>query len=150
MRPYVVDTNLYVEAMRSEVGADALRAFYERFIPFVRLHSVVAQELLVGGVRPEVQRRIRKELLGPFEAVGRVITPTHRAWTRAGEIVAALVRAGRISPGGFGRSFLNDCLLAASVREHGFVLVTRNTRDFALIATVEPVEVAAPWPVPGA
>src|SRR5690606_28606611 len=103
-------------------------------------------ELLVGGVRPEVERGIRRELLGPFEAMDRVITPTPRAWKRAGEIVAALVRAGKLGPGDLRLGFLNECVLAASAREHGFVLVTRNTRDFERIATVEPMEFTAPGP----
>ncbi|HYT72074.1 MAG TPA: hypothetical protein VEK78_11880, partial [Gemmatimonadales bacterium] len=42
---------------------------------------------------------------------------------------------------------LNDCLIAASTREHGFVLVTRNTAYFARIRQVEPgVAYEAPWP----
>jgi predicted nucleic acid-binding protein len=147
VRKYVVDTNLYIEATRSEDAADHLDAFHARVLPYIHLHSVVAQELLAGAVRPEVERRLRDSLVRPFEKVGRVLTPTHRCWKRAGEIMARLVRAKKLSPGGFGPSFVNDCLIAASAREHGFVLVTRNVRDFQLIGTVEPVEVIAPWPL---
>jgi predicted nucleic acid-binding protein len=44
-------------------------------------------------------------------------------------------------------SFLNDCLLAATSREHGFTIVTHNTVDFALIGLVEPtVRAVAPFP----
>lgn len=47
----------------------------------------------------------------------------------------------------FSRTFLNDCLIAASAGEHGFVLVTRNLRDFETIQRVEPgVEHVPPWP----
>jgi predicted nucleic acid-binding protein len=149
VRPYVVDTNLYVEALRSDAAAVDLDGFYAEHLPRVHLHSVVAQELLGGGIDPRAARRIFRGFIKPFEAVGRIITPTHRAWKRAGEIMAELVRAGRLTPGGFGRGFVNDCVLAASAREHGFVLVTRNTRDFELIRSVEPAEVVAPWPLPG-
>lgn len=145
MRPYVIDTNLYVEVLRSDAAAAGLDAFYAAHLPHVYLHSVVAQELLAGGIDQDAQKRFYEDLIRPFEAVGRIITPTHRAWKRAGEIMAELVRAGRLSPGGFGRGFVNDCVLAASAREHGFVLVTRNTRDFERIRTVEPVDVVAPW-----
>ena len=126
--------------------ADALRAFYMGFLPYVHLHSVVAQELLAGAVTPALERDTQASYLEPFEAVGRVITPTHRTWKRAGTIVARLVRAKRLSLGGIPRSFLNDCLLAASSREHGFVLVTRNTADFELIRSVESMDVLPPWP----
>jgi predicted nucleic acid-binding protein len=143
---YVLDTNLYIEASRSDEAADALNAFQQRSLPRIHLHSVVAQELLAGAVRPDVERRLLTRLVRPFEAVGRVITPTHRTWTRAGQIIAQLVRERRLSPGGVARSFVNDCLLAASAREHGFVLVTRNVADFELIRSVEALEVAAPWP----
>ncbi len=143
---YVLDTNLYIEASRSDEAADALNAFQQRSLPQIHLHSVVAQELLAGAVQPDVERRLLARLVKPFEAVGRVITPTHGTWKRAGQIVARLRRERRLSAGGLARSFTNDCLLAASARQHGFVLVTRNVGDFELIRSVETLEVAAPWP----
>lgn len=146
MTKYVLDTNLYIEASRNDEVADALNAFQERALPRIHLHSVVVQELLAGAVHPEVERRLIARLVRPFEAVGRVITPTHRTWTRAGQIIARLVREKRLSPGGVARSFINDCLLAASAREHGFVLVTRNVGDFELIRSIEPLAHAPPWP----
>jgi predicted nucleic acid-binding protein len=144
---YVVDTNLYIEATRNDEAADDLNAFHARFLPQIHLHSVVAQELLAGAVRPEVERRLREKFLRPFESVGRVLTPTHRSWKRAGEIIARLVREKKMSPGGFKPSFVNDCLIAASAREHGFIIVTRNTQDFELIGSVEPLQVLPPWPL---
>jgi predicted nucleic acid-binding protein len=52
-----------------------------------------------------------------------------------------------MSPGGFSRSFMNDCLIAASSAEAGFVIVTRNERDFGLIRDVEPaLRFVPPWP----
>jgi predicted nucleic acid-binding protein len=143
---YVLDTNLYIEAARDDAAADALTAFQARTLPYIHLHSVVAQELLAGAVRPEQERRLREKLFRPFESAGRVLTPTHRSWVRAGEIMARLVRARKLSPGGFKPSFVNDCLIAASAREHGAIVVTRNQRDFELIASVEAVTALPPWP----
>jgi hypothetical protein len=69
--------------------------------------------------------------------------------TGAARIMTRLVEAGAMSAGGVTRSFLNDCIIAASAREHGFVLVTRNARDFALIKSIEPgLEYTPPWPEP--
>ena len=147
MPKYVVDTNLYIEATRSDEAADDLNAFHGRFLPHIHLHSVVAQELLAGAVRPELERRVREKFVRPFEEEGRVLTPTHRSWTRAGEIMARLVRAKKLSPGGFKPSLVNDCLIAASAREFGFIVVTRNEQDFALIGSVERVKVLPPWPL---
>jgi predicted nucleic acid-binding protein len=73
----------------------------------------------------------------PFEDLRRIMAPSHGTWTRAALIMTRLVERGHLSPGGFSRSFLNDCQIAASAREHGFVLVIRNTGDFALIGGVE-------------
>ncbi|HEX8275417.1 MAG TPA: type II toxin-antitoxin system VapC family toxin [Longimicrobiaceae bacterium] len=150
MPKYVLDTSLYVYATRSDDWSRELQAFYRAFAPSVYLHSVVAGELLAGATSPELERRTQRHLVAPFESTGRLVTPGHGAWKRAGAVVARLVKEKRLSPNGIRRSFLNDCLIAASARDHGLVVVTDNLRDFELIRTVEPVEVAPPWPAPRA
>ncbi|MBI4544683.1 MAG: type II toxin-antitoxin system VapC family toxin, partial [Gemmatimonadetes bacterium] len=92
-------------------------------------------------------REYDEDWIAPFEDIGRVITPSHAAWKRAALIMARLVESGAMSPGRFSRSFLNHCIIAASAREHGFVLVTRQAADFELIRRVEPgFEHVPPWP----
>ncbi|HSW29464.1 MAG TPA: hypothetical protein VLH75_08295 [Longimicrobiales bacterium] len=49
MPAFVVDTNVYVSAMRSEEGNQALARFQRRFAPFLFQHSAVAQEILAGA-----------------------------------------------------------------------------------------------------
>ncbi|MGH2598801.1 MAG: type II toxin-antitoxin system VapC family toxin [Gemmatimonadales bacterium] len=147
MPKYVIDTNLYVEAITTDEGNEALAAFQRRFAPFLFQHSTVAQEILAGGRGEARYREYYEDWIAPFEDLGRVIVPSHGSWVRAALIMVRLVESGRMRPGGFSRSFLNDCLIAASAREHGFVLVTRNTTDFALIGQVEPrLEYTPPWP----
>ncbi len=147
MLRYVVDTNLYVAAITTDAGSEALQAFQRRCAPFVYQHSTVAQEILAGARDEAGYRGYHGAWVAPFEQMGRVITPSHGSWTRAARIMMRLVHRGPMSPGGFTRSFLNDCLIAASAREHGFVLVTANTDDFDLIRQVEPgLRYAAPWP----
>jgi predicted nucleic acid-binding protein len=144
---YVIDTNLYVEAITTEEGNAALAGFQRRFAPFLFQHSTVAQEILAGARDEAGYREYHEDWVAPFENVGRVLTPSQSSWMRAALIMVRLVERGTMSPGGFSRSFLNDCLIAASAREHGFVLVTNNTRDFALIQQVEPsVEFTPAWP----
>jgi predicted nucleic acid-binding protein len=143
---YVLDTHLYIEATRSAARNRELVAFFTRHTPRIWLHSVVAAELLAGAVAVGVEARTRRSFLEPLEAVDRVVTPSHASWKRAGAVLAALVREGVVSPGGFGRSFFNDCVIAASAREHGFVLVTSNARDFQRIASLEPLSYTPPWP----
>lgn len=147
MPKYVIDTNLYVEAITTDAGNEALADFQRRFAPFLFQHSTIAQELLAGARDEAGYREYHEDWVAPFEDLGRIITPVHSTWTRAALIMARLVGAGHRSPGGFSRSFLNDCLIAASARDEGFILVTRNEADFELIRRVEPrVEIAAPWP----
>jgi predicted nucleic acid-binding protein len=144
---YVIDTNLYVEAITTDEGSDALATFQRRFAPFLLQHSTVAQEILAGARDEAGYREYHEDWIAPFEDLGRIVTPGHTTWTRAALIMTRLVAGGHRSPGGFSRSFLNDCLIAASARDHGFVIVTRNQTDFALIQRVEPrLEHAPPWP----
>jgi predicted nucleic acid-binding protein len=44
------------------------------------------------------------------------------------------------------RSFANDLLLAATARELGATIITRNLSDFELISRVAPIKALAPWP----
>lgn len=146
---YVVDTNLYVEAIRTAAGNTALAAFQRRYAPVLWQHSTVAQEIVAGAADESGYRAYRRDWVKPFEDLGRMITPDHGSWMRAALIMARLVEGGLKSPGGFTRGFLNDCLIAATARGEGFVLVTRNASDFSLIQEVEPgFEFAPPWPHP--
>ncbi|HEX6751468.1 MAG TPA: type II toxin-antitoxin system VapC family toxin [Longimicrobium sp.] len=146
MRKYVVDTNLYVHAARDLAWKASFQTFVRANRPHLFLHSTVASELLAGAITPALKRDTHRNLIAPFESTGRVITPTHEAWKRAGEIVADLVRAKVFSPGGIPRSFLNDCVIAASARYSGFTLITDNARDFQIIRTVAPFEFVRAWP----
>lgn len=148
MPKYVVDTNLYIRATRDAEWNQALEAFLSAFAPWVHLHSVVAMELLAGAVHTRLAKRTQERFIQPFERRGRVITPGAEAWKRAGGAVAGLLREKKMSPNGIKRLFVNDCLIAASAREHGFTLVTDNAADFALVEEVLPLRVVPPWPDP--
>lgn len=146
MTRFVLDTSVFIAAERDpDVGA-ALERFTAENLPSMHLSAVVAQEILAGALDTARERLIRRGLVDPWERRGRVLTPSFRAWTRAGSIMARLVQAGHLSRGGFARSFTNDCLIAASCLEHGATLVTLNRRDFDLIAKVERLSVASPFP----
>jgi len=146
VRRYVLDTQLYIEAARDLEKAQALAKFSVAFLPSLFLHAVVVQEILAGAVSKKRRREVERGLVDPFERRGRVVVPGYRAWKRSGEIVADLVARGELSPGGLRRSFMNDVLLAASCRESGLILITRNVGDFELIATEESLRFMKPWP----
>jgi predicted nucleic acid-binding protein len=143
---YVLDTNLYVRATRDDGWNRALEGFLLAFTPEIHLHSVVAMEVLAGATSPELEERTQERFIRPLERRDRVITPSHGAWKRAAVALARLLRERKVSPNGIRRSLINDLLIAASARDHGFVLVTDNGRDFELVEGILPVEFVPPWP----
>jgi predicted nucleic acid-binding protein len=148
MRTYVIDTNLYIEATRSDRRATELEAFASAAAPALHLHSVVALELLAGATTRRLRRLTERSLIEPFERRRRVITPGPGSWKRAGETLAELRRRRLLDAASVPGSFVNDCLIAATARELGFVVVTANTRDFSLIAKVCRFDFTQPWPAP--
>ena len=142
-RPLVIDTHLYVDALRTEAGKQALDEFQQAFAPFLHFHAVVAQELR-AGTRAADGKRLETRLFAPYERRGRLISPSYEAWKEAGRVLGELVAptAWRSVT----RSFVNDVLLAMSCREAGAVLITSNSTDFARIAKVRPFDFVAPWP----
>lgn len=144
-RRYVVDTNLYIDALRTEAGKLGLSAFFSAHAPFVHLSAVVAHELR-AGVRGRAAARLDASIVDPFERRERLITPSYAAWKEAGRVLAELIRPTAWRQ--VTRSFVNDVLLAMSCRESGVVLVTSNLPDFARIAAVRSFDFVAPWPVP--
>jgi hypothetical protein len=65
---YVIDTNLYVEAIHGDNGNAALAAFQRRFAPLLFQHSTVAQELLAG--QPGGCPRLWRSVAGGIEVEG--------------------------------------------------------------------------------
>ena len=146
MARFVIDTNLYVEADRDLARAEELERFSTAYLPFIHFHAVVAQELLAGAIDRRREKLVDESLIQPFERRGRVLTPSFAAWKAAGRILSQLVQRKLMSPGGFKRSFLNDCVLAASCREVGATLVTLTRDDFRIIEKVMRFEFTEPWP----
>jgi predicted nucleic acid-binding protein len=146
MTRYVIDTNVYVAADRDLAWAQELERFSTAYLPFIHFHAVVAQELLAGAIDQRREKLVEESLVQPFERRGRVLVPSFAAWKGAGRILSQLVQRKLMSPGGFKRSFPNDCVLAASCREVGATLVTLNREDFELIGEVIRFEFSEPWP----
>lgn len=146
MRKYVLDTNLYVRAFRSQEGAAELERYLTGFTPGTYLSSIVLHELLVGAKTAEKARQIREFLVGPLVRAGRVVTPSHAAWDQAGSAIAAMARKEGLDLRSVPKSLVNDVLLAASCRESGVTLITENTGDFQLIRKYLTHNHLPPWP----
>jgi predicted nucleic acid-binding protein len=143
-RRYAVDTNLYIDALRTAEGLAALKAFDARRTAYLVMSAVVAHELRAGVRTPAAIGQIEDGVIGPFERRGRLITPSFQAWKEGGRVLSSLVGKGEWSE--VSRSLVNDVLMAMSCREAGVVLLTRNVRDFERIARVRKFDFVPPWP----
>lgn len=147
MAKLVLDTNVYIHAIRNAQARLALAAWQRRMAPHIHQHAIVVSEILIGARDEATLDLWHERWVAPAERVGRVITPGYGSWLRATRIVVWLGRAGHVGPDGPAPSFFNDCLLAAGSLEHGYTLVTHNLADFRAIARVEPgVRFVAPLP----
>jgi len=72
--------------------------------------------------------------------------PTQATWNLATDIDRRLRALGSYEGSLSQRNFANDILIAATARELGAVLVTRNLRDFELIRRVVPIRFQLPMP----
>lgn len=132
MTKYALDTQMLIRAGRNNTEAETMyRSLVSASVLY--LSSVVAHELLSGAHDQEL-RDLQKDLLRPFEKLGRVVTPTHRAWKDAGRVLYKLRSAGwQITP-----SLSNDALIAVSSTEIGATLVHDNARDYNAIQRYYP------------
>lgn len=134
--PILLDTNVYLFAIRSERGADY---FERRFLPLVfqtYLSSIVIEELYAGALDLQAVRLVERHV-GALEKAGRLVTPTFQDWKDAGKLVAQMTlkepgRKPKI------QQMLNDILLSLSARRIGADLFTFNRKDFELIRRHKP------------
>ena len=134
--PVLLDTNVYLDALKSVAGATR---FERQFLPLVfqtYLSSIVAEELYAGALDERAVRLIERQV-GALERVGRVITPLFEDWKKAGKLVAAITRR---EPGRRPKvqQMLNDILLALGARRMGADFYTLNHDDFKLIHRYQP------------
>ena len=143
---YALDTNVFIAAFRDAADNEALQRFRTAYAPFEHLSAVVVQELRTGATTPQATRMLQRNVFEPFERRGRTFAPSYDAWKTAGRALAGLVAEGGLDFATMKKTLIIDALLAASCREAGVMLVTRNLRDFERLARHIPFRFAAPWP----
>jgi predicted nucleic acid-binding protein len=147
MKKFVLDTNVFIHAMRDTAVRAELATWQRAMAPHIYQHAVVVSELLVGARSEQTWRRWHARWVLPAERLRRVLVPSYTSWLRASRILARLAEQEHITPGQVKPGFYNDCLLAASSREEGAIVVTHNRADFDLIARAEPgLRTAPPFP----
>jgi predicted nucleic acid-binding protein len=129
--PILLDTNVYLFAIRSEDGA----AFFEnRFMPLVfqtYVSGVVVEELYAGALDSQAVRLVER-YVGALERAGRVIPPSFQDWKEAGKLIARITRKEPALKSKT-QQILNDILVSLCARRIGADLYTFNRDDFELI-----------------
>ena len=72
-RKYVLDTNLYIDAIRNSLKEQALEGFLERNAPMTYMSAVVMQELRAGAVTDEQAKVLQHGIFEVFERRNRVV-----------------------------------------------------------------------------
>jgi len=128
---YLLDTNVYVAAARSEARRVEFRSVFFPLLPVTFLSAVVAYELSVNAKDDETRGLVR-ELVQPMERTGRVVAPAFDDWVESARVVSTVWETERAW-----RSklpvLLNDILIALCARRIGATLLTYNRDDFQLI-----------------
>lgn len=145
-RKYVLDTNCFIDAARSDPAAAAYEAFVARVAPGLWLSAVVAAELRAGARTVRARQSLERHVLDPYVRRERVLAPSVASWDALGTTLATLAAREGLALGQVPRSFVFDVLIAHSCREVGAVLVSANARDMDRIARVFPFEYVAPYP----
>jgi len=143
---FIIDTNLYIRALRDPDFAADLEAFQETAFTRLWLSAVVLFEVMVGAFSDAHAESYDRWLVRPFDRRNRVLVPDDRSWRS----VARMHREIR-SLGGFDeklaqRSFLNDMLIAATCRQVGATLLTANRADYELLNRVVGVRFLTHFP----
>lgn len=142
--PFVFDTNVAVDAARDREARARFNAFIRARRGQVWLHAAVWLELQVGA-RTEEERAAVQSFVEPFVDTSRVLVPSQDAWHQAGWVLARLADEHGVD---VRRSSVHhDAIIAASSRESGFTVVTRNLADFQSIAPyLSKLTFVAPYP----
>ena len=117
---YALDTNIFIDGFRSEEG-------------HAYLSAVVMQELAAGARTTEAARDVQHGVFEPFERRRRVFAPSAAAFVQSGRVLAAVAGREGWQLVDENPSLLNDALIAASCREQGITLITKDG-DFTRLA----------------
>ena len=145
-RKFVLDTNCFVDASRTDAEARVFAEFCAWAAPRLYLSTVVAAELRAGAGRAKDRRTLERQVLSPYVRRGRLVNPSPAAWEDLGTTLATLVEDEGLVLRDVRRSFIFDILIARSCREIGATLVSRNVTDLSRIAKVFAFDFVPPYP----
>ena len=91
MRKHLIDTDLYIDLIRTGGSHLIIQEIYEKETPGIYFSSIVAQELLSGALSFSGKKLVHK-IMYPFEQARRIVTPTHKVWKEAGNVLTRIFR----------------------------------------------------------
>lgn len=130
MRPALLDTSVYISALRRGGGATLTLRWLDRESP-LWLSSVVLEELYAGA--GESEQRVIERLERDFDRLRRILVPNLSDWNQVGRLLSRLATKYGYDQIGQGR-LTNDGLIAMSARRHGIRVLTGNERDYRRLA----------------
>jgi predicted nucleic acid-binding protein len=144
---FALDTNIFIDAFRSEDDHAEVLSFLKRALPFTFLSAVVMQELAAGARTSETAREVQRGVFEPFERRRRVFAPSTDAFVASGRALAAIAEREGWRLLDENPSLLNDALIAASCREQGITLITKDSDFKRLASFLKGFRYAEPWPI---
>lgn len=133
---YLLDTNVYIEALRDPTFGAVLAAWEQRAVAHLWLSPVVVFEVLQGATAPRAASDYERRVVEPFRRRGRLIGTDARVWRSTAAIMRRLGTKRRYADKLVTRAFTCDVLIAASCRAVGATLVTADAADFSIIGEV--------------
>ena len=134
----VLDTNVYIDMAPGRLARESR----ERVAACLHYYSVVALTELMQGVAGYSSNAsnygaVRRHYLGLFKRVPRtrLLVPDADVWMRAGAITGLLSCTQGFRPHQR-KKVLLDALIYLDATKRGLPVLTRNVRDFGLIAAV--------------
>jgi predicted nucleic acid-binding protein len=144
---FLLDSNVYIASFNDPAFGEGFRAFHQANLARIVLSAVVVHELLVAARDQHRERALRRALIEPFRTRRRIHVPGARTWEMAAEVDRGIRVLGGFAASLARRAFAYDLLIAASAREIGATIITRNVADCELIQRVSDIRYEPPWPV---
>ena len=130
MRPVLYDSSVYIGSLRLGQTAVLQTRNLLHGSP-LWLSAVVLEELYAGA--DSAGRKLLAKLERDFEQIGRLLVPPLADWSQTGNVLARIGAKYGYDKIGKAR-MTNDTLIGTSAARQGLTVLTKNARDFQLIA----------------
>lgn len=136
MSPVLYDTSIYIHTLRLGDSSILQTRNLLHGSP-LWLSAVVLEELYAG--MDVTGRKLLTRLERDFDRIGRLLVPALTDWSRTGIVLAQI--GAKYGYDKIGKARLtNDALISTSAARQGITVLTKNVRDFQMIAEFCPLQ----------